>query len=200
MNEEEKIVSHSIKIFIKNGFHKTTMDQLASGLGVSKKTIYKYFPSKLSLVKKAIETSQNKIKKDLENIIESDKCLIEKLKEVGSYFAQFSLKINKKLFNDFFIRYPELWNKVDDFRATVIKNIWEKLINDGKKEGLIINESNKIIIAIIQSSIRGIINPRFLTKNDISLNNAFEQMFTILMNGILTEKGKIKFEKQKWKK
>jgi hypothetical protein len=96
--------------------------------------------------------------------------------------------------SDFFLYQPELWNKIETFRATVIETVWEKLIIEGKKSGIIIDVSNKIIIGIILSSIKGVINPKFLTENNIALKDGFEETFTILINGILTEKGKKEFE------
>ncbi len=199
MKEKEKIIIHSTNEFLENGFYKTTMDQLASGMKISKKTIYKFFPSKILLLEKVIETFENKIKNDLEKIVESNECLIVKLKNLGAYFAKFSLKVNGKFISDFFNHQPELWKKIDTFRTDVIENVWSKIISEGKKEGLIIDVSNSIILIVVQSAIRGIINPRFLNESSLSTNEAFEQMFTILMNGILTEKGKIEFKKQEWK-
>lgn len=198
MNEKEKIVAYSTNEFLARGFYKTTMDQLASGMKISKKTIYKFFPSKILLLIKVVETFENKIKNDLENIVESDECLIVKLKNLGAYFAKFSLKANEKFLTDFFNHQPELWKKIETFRTDVIENVWGSLITEGKKEGLIIDVSNSVILIIVQSSIRGIISPIFLDKSNLSTNEAFEQMFTILMNGILTEKGKLEFDKQEW--
>ena len=194
MTEEEKIISYTTTEFLTNGFYKTSMDQLAKGMKISKKTIYKFFPSKSTLLNKVVYRFQSKIKAQLDEILESDKCVVEKLREVISFFAHFYLKVNQKLLSDFFHYEPELWNKVDTFRTTVIESVWEKLIIEGKEKGIIINASNKIIIGIILSAIKGVINPKFLTENNIPLKEAFEETFTIITNGILTEKGKIEFE------
>jgi len=52
MNEEkEKIISFASQKFIREGFYKTTMDEIASEMRMSKKTIYKNFSSKEELVK-----------------------------------------------------------------------------------------------------------------------------------------------------
>lgn len=198
MNESEKIVNYSTKEFLKNGFYKTTMDQLAKGMKISKKTIYKYFPSKSMLLGKVVQKFQKKIIDELDLIIESDKSIIEKIKDLGTFFAHFSVIENKKILNDFLNHEPKLWEKVDRLRTTIMENFWEKLIVEGKKEGLIIDKSNKVIMAVILSSIRGVINPEFLTKNNISINDAFEQTFSIIINGILSEKGRMEFEKQEW--
>lgn len=199
MNESDKIVKYSTEAFLEKGFYKTTMDQLAKGMRISKKTIYKYFPSKSLLLEKVVLGFQRKIKTEVDIIVNSNKCLIDKMKDLVSFFAKFSLIINKKILTDLITHEPELWEKIDNFRTDVMQNVWEKLIVEGKQEGLIVNKSNQIIIAVILSSIRGIINPHFLTKNNISINEAFEETFSIVIRGILTEKGRIEFEKQEWK-
>ena len=194
MTEKEKILSYTTTEFLTNGFYKTSMDQLAKGMKISKKTIYKFFPSKSILLNKVVTTFQNKIKTQLDEIVESDKCLVNKLTELSSYFAHFYLKVNQKLLSDFVLYEPEIWEKIDTFRTTVIETVWEKLIIEGKENGIIIESSNKIIIGIILSAIKGIINPKFLTENNIELKEAFEETSKIIINGILTKKGKMEFE------
>ena len=42
-NEKEKILVVADKLFRENGLYKTSMDELAALLQISKKTIYKHF-------------------------------------------------------------------------------------------------------------------------------------------------------------
>lgn len=197
MDDEQKILKYATNEFLENGFFKTSMDKLANGMKISKKTIYKFYPSKSFLVEKVITVYANGIKSKLFQITNSEKCTTDKLVDLGEAFAKFSLKINQKLLSDILLHEPEIWEKVDKFRTEIIIEFWEKLIIDGKSEGLIVNKSNQIILGVILSSLRGIINPKFLGKNNISANEAFEETFAILINGILTEKGKIEFEKKR---
>jgi hypothetical protein len=50
------------------------------------------------------------------------------------------------------------------------------------------------------SSVRGIINPAFITNNKIPAFKALESTLDILMNGILTPKGKNLLKKLKMEK
>ena len=196
---KEKIIIYSITEFLEKGSFKTTMDELAKGLKISKKTIYKFFPSKVILLEKMLNYFQEKVKTELFNIVESDKSKIDKLIEVGSFFAKFSLRMSKTKIIDFSKNEPKLWKVIDNFRTHVLEHVWEVIIVEGKQEGLIVDKNNKIILTIILSSLKGIINPSFLTTNNISIKNAFEEIFPILINGILTEKGRKEFENQEWK-
>ncbi|PQJ71857.1 MULTISPECIES: TetR/AcrR family transcriptional regulator [Polaribacter] len=46
----DKILEKSNELFLNLGFKSVTMDEIASSLGVSKKTIYKYFKNKTELI------------------------------------------------------------------------------------------------------------------------------------------------------
>lgn len=46
--EGEQILNAAKKLFTNYGFKKVSMDEIASEAGVTKKTVYTYFPSKKS--------------------------------------------------------------------------------------------------------------------------------------------------------
>ncbi len=50
IEEKKNLLKNITESFLAKGFYKTTMDEIASDLRVSKKTIYKYFPTKENLI------------------------------------------------------------------------------------------------------------------------------------------------------
>jgi len=189
MEEQEKIVNYSKDTFLKSGFYKITMDEIAKGLHISKKTIYKYFPSKNKLVDSAIKLFQNSVKHEITNSVNKQENSILKIRAVAKVFAELSIKLNEQMLYDLQVHRPDLWQTVDKFRGEIIKNIWEEIIDQGKNEGVIIDKPNDIIVSIIYYSIRGIISPKFLLNHNYSINEAFQIAFEIIIKGILTEKG-----------
>jgi AcrR family transcriptional regulator len=189
MDEKTKIVEHSQEIFIKNGFYKITMEEIARGLRISKKTIYKHFPSKNSLVDAAVKIFQKKVKyKMTKKVNEGDNAIL-KIRAVTEIFAELSLKVNEKMLYDLQTHRPDLWNNIETFRSKLIKNIWEEIIDQGKKEEYIIDKPNEIIITVIYSAVRSVINPTFLLNHNYSINEAFRITFDFLIKGLLTPKG-----------
>jgi len=47
---EGKILEAAYRLFLEKGYRHTTMDDIAQDLGMSKKTLYKYYPGKLDLL------------------------------------------------------------------------------------------------------------------------------------------------------
>lgn len=189
MNDKTKIIEYSKEVFIKNGFYKITMEEIAKGLRISKKTIYKHFPSKNSLVDAAIKIFQQNIKSKMIKRVNQEENAILKIKAVTEVFAELSLRLNEKMLYDLQTHRPELWDNIEAFRNKLITNIWEKIINQGKKEGFIIDRPNEIIVTVIYSAVRSVINPTFLLNNNYSINEAFRITFELLIKGLLTPKG-----------
>ena len=53
--ERKKIMVFADKLFREAGLYKTSMDELAALMHISKKTIYRYFPSKENLVREIVK-------------------------------------------------------------------------------------------------------------------------------------------------
>ncbi|MBK8944329.1 MAG: TetR/AcrR family transcriptional regulator [Ignavibacteriae bacterium] len=195
MEEKEKIVSFSKDKFLSDGFYKITMDEIASGLRMSKKTIYKYFASKEILVDAAVKFFQSLVQKKIEDIIKSDCNSILKIKKLTNLFAELSLKINNKMMDDLKSFRPDLWQNIDEFRTRNIEKIWKNIFEQGKKEGYIVDYPSEIMVHVILASMQKIINPAFLINHNLSISQAFEITFGMLINGILTESGKKIYKK-----
>jgi len=55
INKEAKIIDAAYKLFLEKGFRSTTMDDICQSLGISKKTLYRFFSSKTELLAAAFQ-------------------------------------------------------------------------------------------------------------------------------------------------
>ena len=63
---KKKIVKAASNLFLNKGYHKTTMDEIAGALGVTKPALYQYFPGKEDLYAAVAEHSRQELKGILE--------------------------------------------------------------------------------------------------------------------------------------
>ena len=190
MEEKNKIIELTEDKFFCDGFYKTTMDEIATELRMSKKTIYKFFPSKEDLVMAIAKHFMNKMKGKILPALNSDKNAVEKLGELIKILAGASEKISNKRMEEMKRHYPTLWDEIDSFRTQMMFGNITKVIDQGKKEGLFIDYPTNIVMNILVASVRNIVNPDFILNNNFSIIEAARCAFKIIIGGIVTEKGR----------
>jgi len=190
VEEQNKIIEQTEEKFFRDGFYKTTMDEVATELRMSKKTIYKFFPSKDDLITAIAKHFMNRMKSKIVPALSSDKNAIEKLAELINILAKGSEKISNKRMEEIRIHYPGLWIEIDRFRTEMMFGNITKVIDQGKKEGLFIDYPTNIVMNILVASVRNIVNPDFILNNNFSIIEAARYAFRIIIGGIVTDKGK----------
>ncbi|MBK6539052.1 MAG: TetR/AcrR family transcriptional regulator [Ignavibacteria bacterium] len=195
--EKEKILNYSRNKFHREGFYKTSMDEISSELHISKKTIYKYFSSKEKLLEEICSGTSCDIGNRLDSIVDGKDNVVIKFVRILNFHSNFSRNISDKWLRDLSIHAPDIKKNIDEKKNERINKVVEKLLEQGKKEKLIEDYPSKLIILAFNSSLTSALNSDFLINNNFSMHDAFRITYEMLLNGILTEKGKVQFYKTK---
>jgi len=191
MIEEKKILIKNItESFLAKGFYKTTMDEIAADLRISKKTIYKFFPTKEALLNLIIHGMVFTIRGEFKKILRQEKTSVEKMLLITNTFISLAAKINYNVLLDIKKLGPQYWNTIEKLRAREINANFGFLIEQGQKEGYILPIPKEIILQVLLASIQSVVNPDFIVKNEFSIHQAGQMTINILFNGILTDEGK----------
>lgn len=197
LSENLKILEFCETHFMNHGFHKTTMDDIAKELRISKKTIYKHFSSKDELVRAVFIRIRNDLSGQIEGIVNGEGDAVVKLYKISKIFSNRAATITNKWLNDLQYYAPDVWREIEEFRIKMMQKNMTMLVEQGKEEDLIISAPTSLIMGIIISSVHGVVNPEFILHNNISLNSAAEMTLGIVFSGILTKKGKKLFKQYK---
>ncbi|GGG38068.1 TetR/AcrR family transcriptional regulator [Bizionia arctica] len=168
MITKQDILKCSIENFTKFGSKQFTLDELASKLGISKKTIYQYFDSKQNLVTESLIALQDQYMADVHVILEdSETDAIEKI--IITYKRGLEYLIDFKPSFLFGIKkyYPEA-----DIAYTVFS---EKLVRQVAYNLLLEAQENKLIKPDVNIDL---ISELYLFRVDHILfkqNNLFEK-------------------------
>lgn len=190
MKEKDRILEMGEEKFFIEGFYKTTMDDVAAELHMSKKTIYKFFPSKEDLVKAIAKHFMNSMKDKIVPALSTDKNAIEKLEELMKILAKTSQKISPRMLDEMRRYFPSIWTEIDSFRTEMMFGNLTKVIEQGKAEGLFLDYPTPIVMNMLVASVRTIVNPEFILNNNFSIIEAARTAFKIIIGGIVTKKGK----------
>ena len=196
MHEEkevkERILRQAEQLFIQFGYSKVTMDEIAASLGMSKKTLYKFFPGKETLVKEMITTMKCSIDEHIDAVWKNEKMdFMDKLKSVMNFIGKQTTKLQGPLLEDLHKNIPEVWKEIHDFRRANAVERFTTFINEGIKTGVFRKDIDReLIVLFYLHAIQGLINPETLSQLPYSANQVFDAIIRIIFEGILTEEGR----------
>jgi AcrR family transcriptional regulator len=193
--ELSKILNYASEKFMREGFYKSSMDSLAAELQISKKTIYKYFPSKDELVEAIAFAFMKETGDKIISVTQIEDDSLSKAIRLFQILGVATTKLGDKWVKDIRIHMPELWKKIDEFRTKKAYSVLGNIILQGQTEGMIIDKPVELIIHLFVTSLRSIVNPDFLYYQKMNYKEAIQHTFEILFNGILTPAGKKIFKK-----
>lgn len=133
---KEQIISKSKDMFLKLGFKSVTMDDIASEMGISKKTIYKYFSNKDDLIENTIELAHKEVQEIIAIIDEQGFNAIEDNFEMKRMFREMFKGADTSLLYQLKKHYPDIYEKVNIVQIDILSVCFRKNIIKGIKEGL----------------------------------------------------------------
>ncbi|HEY3250891.1 MAG TPA: TetR/AcrR family transcriptional regulator [Ignavibacteria bacterium] len=196
--EKLRILLYARERFFKEGFAKITVDEIARELEMSKSTLYKYFKNKDELIQQTIISVIHEVSARVKMILEADSNAIEKFRGLIAILTRNIIRFTDKFLHDMQVHTPHIWEEIDEIRKRLMNENISKIIRQGQKEKLFIDYPPEIIINLIIGAMRNIVNPQFLLYNRFSIDQAAKTGFSILINGILTEKGKKVYKQLKF--
>ena len=184
-------------IILKEGFRSVetdgiksfTVENLASKLAMSKKTIYEYFPKKEVLIKKIIDFRMKKLTKEFSSIIEQEKDPIVQFIKIREHNIKFANKINLQKLTYLKSRYPDIWKIIEKYRLDR-KNIYKQIFILAKKQGYLRENLDPEVSAALYINIfNSTFQPEFMNDNNLSINLAINHLQEIVSNGFFNKNG-----------
>lgn len=188
------LVEKARYLFFAEGFSRISMELAALKLGISKATLYKYFPNKERLLAAVVDL-QMKIVSDSMDRLETGVPLFH------DRFVQFLKTILETIRPafPFFVRdlmenAPWEWKRIEEFRRRRIFSCLSDLLKDGAEFGFLRNDmSSDTIVPLLVTLIEQFGQPAVLVDLPLSTDEAFDAFIRILFQGILSDAGRDEF-------
>ncbi len=119
---------------------------------------------------------------------------------ISNFFVSMASRVNFNTLLEIKKLGPQFWEKIEKLRAREVFANFGRLIEQGQKEGYVVNAPKELILQIYIAAIQAVINPDFIVKNAFTTRQAGEMTIEIIFNGVLTEEGKVLYEKLKAEK
>jgi AcrR family transcriptional regulator len=189
-----EIIDTSLKQFLKYGIREMSIQKLIQPLGISTKTVYKYFENKEELLEQSLllyYDQQFELLMDLSTRGNT----IQLFFDVWYVALERGYKVNLMFFADLLYYYPTLKEKVEKAVSRKFTDQFIQIIQKGISEGLFRDDVDP---AVAMESI-------YILLNSITRENKFKEIkvqpLTLLINtiglyvrGMCTAKGIQKFD------
>jgi len=188
MELKERIIEKAGGLFYRYGIKNTSMDELASSLGISKRTIYENFRDKEDILLSLLIKLSEKRKKVFSSFLSDDYNVVEvfiKIIEV----QQSTPPGNVKFFQDIDKYYPRAARLM---KEDVQKNniFLRSFLQKGIEQGYIRKDLNVNVAAfLVEESTYTYVRASYLEQPPFSFPELFYTMMINFVRGISTEKG-----------
>ena len=193
----DRILSESLRLFMKNGIRSISMDDIAKELGMSKKTIYQYVANKTELVEMVLDFMREKesnicfegdITKmnAIDILLAVSKNVSRQMKDLNPINAYELQKYYPSIYREFII-------KKRDHVYTTLKQNFEQ----GIAEGIYRNDLDIDLVARLYiQKLVDVHDPEFLSSVNFGFEKVFQVMFDNHIRGIANAEGLAYYEKQ----
>lgn len=183
----EQIVESARHIFSRFGFKKTTMDDIALGVGKGKSSIYYYFTSKDQVFQAVVEKEITSLRQELVKVIDSD------LKPIDKIQSYITVRMTK--FGEMTNFYQAIKNEllaqldfIDQIRKKYDEdevNLVDSILKEGIEKNEFDIEDSRLAASVIVTAMKGLEMPLFWQNGNDDLETRIKNVLKILFNGIL---------------
>lgn len=192
---KQRIMEEARDLFFRFGFSKVTMDETAESVGMSKKTLYRFFSRKEDLLEEITRTHLEECNQEIAAIIgKSGMDPLEKLRKFLNYVTAIYAKMSGALLHDLRRNVPEIWKMVEDHRQNCMQNEFCALIKEGRQKGRFRKDVDERLFVLIYSQVmKEILNPDVLSGLPFKPEQVFDSVVKVLFEGMLTDKARTEY-------
>ncbi len=193
------ILDEARMLLLRYGFKSMTMDDVAKGLRVSKKTLYQFVENKEDLVKQVMEYDCSKQRKKVKAVQGEGHDAIRESFEFGRYLISLLGEVHPSIHYDLEKYYPRAWDVFLRFKNEEVVGYVQDNLDRGIEEGLYRKDFDPGVIARIYTyRIDVVFHGGLFPPESYSFTRVYQEMFFYHMLGVVSDKGRDQLYKD-WK-
>lgn len=186
----EKIISKSEDLFLTLGFKNVTMDDIASEIGISKKTIYTHFSNKTELVSAVTFSVLDKIYQEIERINKVAVNPIEELYDIKMFLMHYLRNERGSAHFQLKKYYPRIFEQLEIKKFNKMHSSVERSLKRGIELQLFRADIDVAFISRVYFvGMSGIRDTTVFSEDHFDKNYLLESYLEYHLRAIVTNKG-----------
>ena len=184
-----QILSEGFESVADGGVRAFTVDALSKRLAMSKKTIYKFFPTKENLIHSIMHFVLGQINGVFKKVMTEEPNPALQYIKIMEKICKFAGRTPVHKLVELKSLYPEIWKEVESFRLSHQEDFYI-ILKNAQDQGLAHTDINMKSAAIVYINIvNSTFQPEFFLKNDLPIRDTIHGFVQIVARGIFNEKG-----------
>lgn len=190
MEMKERIIEKANELFTKYGIKCITMDEIASQLGISKKTIYQSFADKNELVSVVLHKHIDYARQLCLSNIEKSENAVHELVLARQMFCSMMQYINVSVLHDLQKYHPEVFTSFEDFRKKFLFNCILQNLQRGISEKVYRDDIDVEIMSRLRlANVVISMDVELFPTQKFRFSDVEEEVVRHFLYGIVTAKG-----------
>jgi len=195
LSEDEnrkRILDKGKEYFLSLGYSRVTMSEIADELGMSKKTLYKFFDNKHKLLEEVLLETLTGLSVSLQEL-HSDQSLTfeEKIRRSQEITQRFVQAISSSALADIRRKTPKIWNQLEHWRENLIRSTFLHFLKEGMDKGVFRNDIDlEMVVFFHESWLDSLFESEIKLSRTYSLHELFDQFNKLFYQGLLTDKAR----------
>ncbi|WP_223652600.1 TetR/AcrR family transcriptional regulator [Hymenobacter psoromatis] len=196
METKDRILAHAAGLFLRNGIRSVSMDEIATELGMSKKTLYKTFTNKDEIVLGVMTTHLCQAQGECARVAGTAPDAVQEMLTISAWADQQFSNIHPSIFYDLRKYHPAAWALFSAHKSTFILDQITQNLRRGIAEGLFRADLDVEVLARLNlAQIELAFDPDLYPPTQfapVRVNKVFDEHFLL---GVATLKGHRLFNK-----
>jgi TetR/AcrR family transcriptional regulator, cholesterol catabolism regulator len=196
MDVKERILIKAADLFCRYGIRTITMDEIASQLGISKKTIYQFFTDKDDMVSAVIEQEIERNELECSNFRDTASDAVHQIFLALESLEEMLKYTNPLMLYDLEKHHPASFIKLREYKYRFLHQIIIENLQWGIGAGLYRPDIDKDIVAKARIETAFLVfNPDVFPHSRYRISEVNLELAMLFLYGIVTNKGKLLIEK-----
>lgn len=183
---EQQILDSVHQVFTTKCISRYTMDDLSTQMGISKKTLYRFYPSRQDLVDHVCKRVSDEYELSMIPWDNAAAGNLEKLLGVISNVVGFCKRISPEFFQDLRRHYPVQYIELNLKLEKTLTFRIQRLLEDGIPEGVFRSSLHPaLVMSIWQQHLQKDFEYAARLVNDYSKDEVFRQAIYLFLYGII---------------
>jgi AcrR family transcriptional regulator len=159
------------------------VDELARDVGISKRTLYEEFRTKEEMAREALVRLSDSLRDAIEQILREDRADADRLRAIVLHISQTFARARPPFYRDLETT-PALTELVERCRHHCFAQV-EEVVKSGIDRGSFRSHLEpRLVRRTLLAAVDNIVTPEVLASDRLSLEQAFDGIFDLILNGI----------------